>query len=740
VRRAILINIISLVFIAITITVAQSYDPVVRQNQNQQTQRQNPNSNPPVDVQNRNNPGDQQQGQDKDRQNPLDQSLQEPQREGESGSRENILLPPDPDIEFQDFVASSLGYRLPIFGQNLFRHVPTTFAPLDRVPVTPDYLIGPGDELLVRAWGAIDINYRAVVDRTGSIYLPKVGAIIVAGLRYDQLNDFLKTAIGRIFKNFELNVTMGQLRSIQVFVVGQVRRPGSYTVSSLSTLVNTLFASGGPSKRGSMRHIQLKRAGKDVTTFDLYDLMVRGDKSKDAQLLPGDVIYVPPVGQLAALAGSVNVPGIYELKDHDTMGDVIANAGGITTTAAGQHAILERINERNVRNAEEIPLTPEGLKSELHDGDVVRFLHISPKFENTITLRGNVALPGRYPWHDGMRVKDLIPSRDSLITAEYWKRQNRLSLDVDSESFQLREEREKGTISTSPYKLDSKEGIETVQTQASAQQSLDRKPQELQTGASRDENLTQQVGRTEAQKIKGEELKNEVKHLTAEINWEYAVIQRLNQEDLTTQLIPFNLGKSIAGDERQNITLKPGDVITIFSQNDMQVPIGQQNKFVRLEGEFRAAGVYQVEPGESLRHLIVRVGGLTPQAYIFGSEFTRESTRESQQQRLDQYISDLEKEVERNAGAQKSLSGEEALVERQAQEGQRRLLDKLHQLKTTGRIVLEINPTANDIEAFPDLVLEDGDRLFVPFRFAAVYVLGNKNEMIVARIVAPRVV
>ncbi|HKW75197.1 MAG TPA: polysaccharide biosynthesis/export family protein, partial [Terriglobales bacterium] len=159
----------------------------------------------------------------------------------ESGSQET-----EPDIEFQDFVASSLGYRLPIFGHDLFRNAPSTFAPLDRVPVTPDYLIGPADELLIRAWGQIDINYRAVVDRSGNIYIPKIGSVSVAGLRYDQLQGTLREAVGRVFRNFDLSVTMGQLRSIQVFVVGQVLRPGVYTVSSLSTLVNALFASGGP--------------------------------------------------------------------------------------------------------------------------------------------------------------------------------------------------------------------------------------------------------------------------------------------------------------------------------------------------------------------------------------------------------------------------------------------------------------------------------------------------------------
>jgi polysaccharide export outer membrane protein len=639
------------------------------------------------------------------------------------------VLAPEPDIEFQEFVSSSLGVRLQIFGQNLFENVPSTFAPLDQVQVAADYTIGAGDELLIRVWGQINYNWRAVVDRTGAIYVPSVGVINVAGVKYDDLHDYLQAEFGRIFKNFQLSVSMGKLRSIQVFVVGQVRTPGSYTVSSLSSLVDALFASGGPSKRGSVRRIQLKRDGKVVTTFDLYDLIVNGDKTKDARLMPGDVIHVPPVGPLVALAGSVNIPAVFELKKERTaLEEVIGYAGGLTNTAAGEHAVVERIDDHHVRRAEEFPLNQEGLARELHDGDVIHFLHISPKFDNAVTLRGNVAVPGRYPWHAGMRVRDLIPSRDALITEEYWKRQNKLAINPDGTSFQLREEidrereRRMNERSTSPV---NQPGVQNHQTgQPPAEQNRDRDMQSDRRAAG-DANLVEKVGKTEAQRIKQEELKNEVKRSAAEINWEYAVIQRMNPEDLTTHLLPFNLGKAIAGDEAQNLALGPGDVITIFSQSDMQVPIGQQSKFIRLEGEFRTAGVYQVEPGETLRHLITRVGGFTPQAYLYGAEFTRESVREDQQQRLDEYVNELEKAIERNASSQRNLSGEEAMVERQAAEGQRRLVDKLRQLKASGRIVLELKPNANALQAFPDLVLEDGDRLLVPFRPATVSVIGS---------------
>jgi polysaccharide export outer membrane protein len=571
-------------------------------------------------------------------------------------------LPPEPDLEFQQFVENSLGIKLPVFGQNLFENVPSTFAPLDRVQVPADYIIGPDDELVIRAWGQVDVNWRAVVDRTGAVYIPQIGTFNVAGVKYQDLHDYLQAQIGRIFKNFQLSVSLGRLRSMQVFVVGQVKRPGSYTISSLSSLVDALFASGGPSKRGSMRRIELKRDGKIVTSFDLYDLITKGDKSKDTKLEAGDVIYVPPVGPLVALAGSINTPAIYELRDKSTFGEVIAYAGGLTNTARGGHAVVERIENRQIRETDEFPLDQEGLARELHDGDVVRFLPISSKFEKTVTLRGNVAVPGHFPWREGMRVHDLIPERNFLVTDEYWRRQNQLAVT----------------------------------------------PQTPET----------RIGQAE--------LKNDVKRVAAEINWQYAVIQRFDPQDLSSHLLPFNLGKAIEGEPDQNLALQPGDVVTIFSQADIQVPIGQQSKFMHVEGEVRQAGVYQVQPGETLRHLVTRIGGLTPQAYLYGSEFTRESTRVDQQQRLDEYVNDLSRSVQRNTAATAYLGdGSEAAAAKAAADAQQNLVEKMRGLKSTGRIILEIKPTATGTEALPELVLEDGDRLLVPFRPATVGVIGS---------------
>src|SRR5258705_2874674 len=275
-------------------------------------------------------------------------------------------------------IADSIGNMLPIYGVNLFRNPPSTFAPLNAVPVTPDYVIGPGDELLIQVWGQVTLNSRFTVDRSGSIYIPQVGTVHVAGLSFAQMHDFLRAQMARVFRNFDLNVNMGQLRSIQVFVVGQARRPGSYTISSLSTLTNALFATGGPAPQGSLRHIQLKRGGNVVVDFDLYDLLLHGDKSKDEQLSPGDVIYIPPVWPQVAVAGSVNAPAIYELKsaNSSTVGEVLELAAGMTNVASEQTARLERVDEHRMGSMTQIALDAQAKATDLHQRDLLELISV----------------------------------------------------------------------------------------------------------------------------------------------------------------------------------------------------------------------------------------------------------------------------------------------------------------------------------------------------------------------------
>jgi len=560
--------------------------------------------------------------------------------------------------EFQLFIEASTGQRLPIFGQELFEGAPSTFAPVENIPVPADYVIGPGDELLVRAWGQIDVDYRAVVDRNGTINIPRVGSINVAGVKYQGITDHVRRAISRNFRNFDILVTLGQLRSVQVFVVGYARRPGSYTVSSLSTLMNAIFAAGGPSAAGSMRGVQLKRGNITVTELDLYDLLLTGDKSRDAALLPGDVIYFPPIGPLAAVSGSVNQPAVFELKGHTTLGNLVGYAGGLSTVAQARQATIERIDNRRTRVVEQVDLDFNAAQRPVKDGDLVSVLAILPKFENAVTLRGKVATPLRYPYRPGMRIRDLIPDKEALITPDYYKRQN-LAVRTD------------------------------IVTQ--------------------------------------EQLTTNVRRLADEINWDYAVIERQKQTDLSTELIPFNLGKVVLeNDPIANLPLQPGDVVTIFSKTDVAAPAARRPVVVSFEGEFNFAGVYQAQPKETLRQLVVRVGGLTERAYVFGAHFMRESTRREQEERLRIAIERLEQDLQRAAvtRTQSAVTPEDTAAVKQEVEAQRNLVARLKALRPSGRIVLELpeNPTVANL---PDIELEDGDRLVIPQLPSQVSVFGT---------------
>ena len=498
-----------------------------------------------------------------------------------------------------------------------------------------------------------------------------------------------------------------------------------------------------------MRKIQLRRSDSVVVEFDLYDLLLKGDKSKDVTLLPGDVIFIPPVGPEVALVGAVNTPAIYELKRKTTLGEAVNLAGGFTALTDDNKATVERVvqgDHQTFRKTEDFPLDDSGLSNDLKNGDIVRIAPMLPRFEDTVTLRGNVAWPGRYPWHNGMRIRDLIPTKEALLTRDFWRQQNPVYsaagevLLGPSAGYAPRQE------SSAPVKNTNTPGAQPSQGAGQPQDSIRSVPNDDLTDwyspvggesyspssnnpASSGENSTRQATYAASTLSAGQtKLRNTIKATAPEINWDYAVVQRINKEDLSTTLIPFNLGKAILdNDQSQNLPLLPGDVITIFSQQDIKIPVEKQVKFVRLEGEFASSGVYRVEPGETLQQLIQRVGGVTPNAYLFGSEFTRESTRERQQQELNRIVGDLEVQVERNAtsSASTAVTGEEAALVGSSVEGQRRLVEKLRQVSPTGRIVLELPGRKATVQDLPNITLEDGDRFVVPYRPASIEVLGS---------------
>jgi protein involved in polysaccharide export with SLBB domain len=569
--------------------------------------------------------------------------------------------------EFQRFVATSTGQTLPVFGEGFFTGAPT-FTPLERVPVPADYVLGPGDELHIRAWGNVEIDYRAVVNRNGQISLPRIGTVGVAGLKAGEVEEHLRTQVSRVFKGFSLNVSLGQLRSIQLFVVGQAQRPGSYTVSSLSTLINAVFTSGGPGPNGSMRRVQLKRGNTLVTELDLYDFIVSGDKSKDTRLQPGDTLVYLPAGPRVAVLGAVDSPAIYELKPSGSpLSDLLALAGGNRAHSNARLAHLERLDPSQPR-APRVVQRLELLAAQpllLRDGDMLTVFAAAPQFANAVTLRGNVAAPLRHPHTAGMRISQLIPEREALITPDYYLRKNRLVQFLDARRTSL------------------------ADTEASTRTMLD------------------------------------------EPNWDYATVERLDTDKLTTQLLPFNLGRAvIERDPAHDLVLQPGDVVTILGSKDIRRPQARGTRLARVEGEVERPGIYQLQPGETLRALLSRAGGVTPQAYLYGTEFSRESTRQRQRQALNEAIKRLEastaaSSAQRAANLSNADAATAARLEGAQEESRRAQLNRLRNLQPNGRIALELEPAVAKVDELPDVPLEDGDVVHVPTRPGFVFTVGS---------------
>ena len=555
-----------------------------------------------------------------------------------------------------------------MYGRDLF-DAPQAYAADSSLPTPGDYLLGPGDEVRLQVFGPQDFSTSLTIDRNGQVNVPKVGVLTLAGVAVRDLDKTLQGHLGKVFANFQASTTMGRLRGIQVYVVGQAQQPGTFHLSSLSTLVNALFASGGPNANGSMRNIELKRAGKTVSTLDLYDFIARGDKSRDLALMSGDVIVIPPVGPRVAVTGAFDQAAIYELKPGATsVGDILAIGGGLPALATAQKAMLERITRDSnpPRQVQDIVLNEQGLRQALQDGDVLTLLGISPAFGNAVTLQGAVAAPLRYRWFEGMKIQDLIPERDALITGDYYKRKNLL------------------------------------------------------------------VQNAEAAKEAGGKIDSRIRSMADQINWDYAVIERMDRSKLSTQLIPFNLGKAVLQkDPAHNLTLQAGDVVTILSQNDLRLPQDRQTRLVRVEGEVAAPGMYQTLPGETLPQLIKRIGGLTPQAYLFGTELNRESVRARQQENLDLLTRRLESQLQAQASsisANRGADSSQAVQLQQQQAQMKSQIDRLKLAKSNGRMALELDPQAQTLATLPALPLEDGDRVHVPSVPGFVSAFGSVNN------------
>jgi protein involved in polysaccharide export with SLBB domain len=433
--------------------------------------------------------------------------------------------------EFEAYATSLAGADVKRLGSDLMVGGRSAAALESNRQVPADYIVGVGDEVQVTAWGSIDADLRLTVDRAGRIVIPRVGPVVVAGVKLADLNELLSRRVGQVFKNFQLSATLGRLRSIRYYVTGFTARPGAYTVSSLATVMTGLIQAGGPSAAGSFRNIELRRGGQVVSRFDLYDLLVKGDKGADVPLQADDVLHIGPIGPQVAVLGSVNKPAVVELKGSETIADALNIVGGLTAVADRSRISIERLSDRNDRRVVELALPAEA----------------------------------------------------------------------------------------------------------------------------------------------GQRLTN-------------------------------------------------GDVLRAFSGVSVALPQVKQYKRVRVEGEVARPGDYVLPPASTLQDAIQVAGGFTPQAYVFGTDFSRESVRKTQEENYDRALRDLEIEFTRSASTQKAQSADEAAAQAQRATGTSRLIDRLRAARPTGRIVLQLDQGARDL---PALQVEEGDRLYVPARPNTVGVFGS---------------
>ncbi|MDX8406242.1 MAG: SLBB domain-containing protein [Mariprofundus sp.] len=606
--------------------------------------------------------------------------------------------------------------QLSQFGYELFAGQPTSFSPAADIPVPPEYVLGPGDELHLQYYGSRSDSLSLIVDREGVVELPEVGSLTVAGMSFMQGKAMLSQKIREALIGVTASISMGRLRSIRVFVLGDARNPGSYLVSGVSTMSNALFLSGGVSKQGSLRHILLKRNGKTLRDLDLYEFLLKGNSKNDARLLPGDVIFIPPLGHVVAIAGEVVRPAIYEVKHERSVAELVRLAGGAASVADLGHVQIDRIEGRGDRTRIDVDLHQKK-SPRIHNGDLVSIYRVPGLSRHQVSLFGQVKRPGDYGLKDGMRLADLIRSREDLKRDAYLnyvliQRTNDKdrSLSVLRPSLKRLLEHD-GAANVMLHDEDkvfvlAKSAIEPIASVSIGGEVVSPGDFPL-AGAMRVVDLLLSAGgATERAYLKGAEITR------------YQVVDGEKRE---SEHIQLDIGAAIAGDLSANLLLQPYDVVTIRQLSNWRTV-----ENVSITGEVRFPGDYPIEDGEHLSSVLERAGGFTDGAYLAAAVFTRASIREEQQKQLLEMSHDVESEIARLQGDMAGTTDARVLAQRQASlEAAKKVLEKMNKAKATGRLILTVkNIKAMKGKAY-DVSLHDGDALYVPSRPDELLIMGQ---------------
>ncbi|MFT7562088.1 MAG: polysaccharide export outer membrane protein, partial [Flavobacteriales bacterium] len=327
-----------------------------------------------------------------------------------------IIADPKDDLEVAGVNEKEDIQKLKFFGYDIFQFGADSFTPASDIPIPSNYIVGPGDTLIVQLYGKESATHTLSINRDGSVQFPEIGPISLAGLSFSDTEKKISEVVSEQMIGIKSSITMGALRTIRIFVLGEVNVPGSYVVGSLSTMTNAIFASGGITKLGSLRNVQLKRAGKTITSLDLYALLLKGDTSQDSRLLPGDVIFIPPLGRTAGISGAVKRPAMYELRNEATVEDLLKMSGGLTPHAYLDATKIERIFKTGEKSLVSLNLTNRNAyNTPIHDADILHIGSTLDLFLDTITVQGHVKRPDDLAWRAGLKFTDLISSSDQLL-------------------------------------------------------------------------------------------------------------------------------------------------------------------------------------------------------------------------------------------------------------------------------------------------------------------------------------
>jgi protein involved in polysaccharide export with SLBB domain len=621
------------------------------------------------------------------------------------------------------------------FGYDLFNGIPSTFAPATDVPVPAEYVVGPGDTLEVQLVGNTRGRYALVVGRDGRVNFPELGPIAVGGRRFEEVRSDLEARVRDQMIGTQVSVGIGELRSIRVFVLGDAQTPGSYTVSGLSTITNALFVSGGVKKIGSLRNIELKRNGRTVSTLDLYDLLLHGNTAGDARLLPGDVIFVPPVGTTVGLGGEVRRPAIYELKSETTAAQLVQLGGGLMPAADPKVATIERVDERRSRVTVDVDLaSAAGQAQLLRSGDTLRIPAIRPVLEDSVTVSGFVHRPGEYQFKPGMRIADVIPSLDELkpnADQRYILVRRELQPDRRVRVFSANLERALAEPGSSQnFELAPRDQIYVFDLESGRDRIIEPLMRDLRM-QSRIDQPTQEVSVAGRVKVPGKyplepgmrvsDLLRAGGSLDEAAYGGQAELTRYevtSGESRQAQLIKIDLAQLLAGDPAADLPLKPFDYLVV-----KEVPLWASQEEVEIRGEVRFPGRYPIHRGETLRSVMERAGGLTDLAFAEGAVFTREELKERERKQLQTLATRMESDVAQFSLMTAQETGKDASSAITIGQS---LLANIRNATPVGRLVIDLNRSmAAQPGSEQDVVLKDGDRLLVPRVTQEVTVVGE---------------